>query len=720
MKRLSWLVCIFCLFFVFSCSSGGSGSPGDGDTSDGDEIPPDADLSDGDGDAVEGEEDSPLADPCNPNPCTEEHRSFCTIDGKGGYICVCDEDYRDYGDRICKPAFPCQDETECAGAHRECLNANGAPLCGLCLAGYHEVNHVCEADVACEPTTCSGRGACDDAGGIPTCACETGYVGDHCEDCDAAAGWHWNAAGDACTQDPCDPNLCATMEHRVCEPATGACLCELTFCDIGGACVAAGASDPEHGCQYCNPLNDPSQWSLRGADYECRPTGGSCDRAEFCDGTGADCPADEKFGPEEECRAAAAICDAAEVCDGEHNDCPADVLSTQACQDGDPCTARDRCDGLGAGAEHCAGEVYDCHDHGVCNDYDDVCTCDPTWGGDYCDRCAEGFHDVEGQCITDGFVPIAAGSFWMGSPEDEPGNIAWEEARHYVVLTRPFEVMTHEATQAEYETLIGFNTSCHGPLGEPYGVGECGPDCPVEGVNWYDALFYANELSLGHGIQPCYVFENVQCFGSDAVPGVDPWECYDPALEFTGIKRADVSLVGVDSVYECEGYRLPTEAEWEYATRAGTETALYSGPLTSLHPLDPPDPNLDRIGWFVQNAVADYGGVSDCKSIFGEGVTCGPHPVGLKEPNAWGLYDTIGNVWELVWDPYQRQYDLTTPEDPAIDPFGADYWDVVRRGGAFDSMANYCRSASRGGVHFDPSSSYCNQGFRLVRTLTGR
>lgn len=146
--------------------------------------------------------------------------------------------------------------------------------------------------------------------------------------------------------------------------------------------------------------------------------------------------------------------------------------------------------------------------------------------------------------------------------------------------------------------------------------------------------------------------------------------------------------------FDANGYRLPTEAEWEYAARAGTSTAFYSGPITYPKWSDPIDPNLDRIGWYFNNS----GDVTK--------------PVGQKEPNAFGLYDMAGNVWEWVWDIYEPYTD-----SPKTDPTGgASGYRLIRGGSAWDTAA-LARSATR-----ISKSAGTNQnrvlGFRPVRTAT--
>ncbi|MCB9487813.1 MAG: formylglycine-generating enzyme family protein [Deltaproteobacteria bacterium] len=293
----------------------------------------------------------------------------------------------------------------------------------------------------------------------------------------------------------------------------------------------------------------------------------------------------------------------------------------------------------------------------------------------------------------------------MGSPRDEPYRDS-NETQHYVTLTNDFEMSVYETTQAEFEAIMdGWNPSCFGPNGNefehcpPYVLPDCGDNCPVEMVSWYDALAYANQFSLAEGLTPCYILWSTYCQDNSYV-GANYMECMSKLKG--GIKATKYSLHGVTSVYECEGFRLPTESEWEYAARAGTTSAFYSGPIsTSVGNCSPPlDINLEKIAWYCGNTP----------NIEPNGFGRSTEPVGQKEPNAWGLYDITGNVKEWVWDGYgSYPGDVEDPEGVIDAPY------VSSRGGSVGSGHAPCRNANRG---TNPSRDTRGLiGIRLVRTL---
>jgi len=234
-----------------------------------------------------------------------------------------------------------------------------------------------------------------------------------------------------------------------------------------------------------------------------------------------------------------------------------------------------------------------------------------------------------------GFVYIAPGTFMMGSPSSEEGRDT-DETQHSVTLTRGFYLQTTEVTQGEWQRVMGNNPSY---------FSNCGSDCPVEQVSWLDAVGYANALSRADGLS----------------------ECYD----------SSGNVRGGGSIYACTGYRLPTEAEWEYAARAGTTGSRYD--------------TLDQVAWHSGNSGLET------------------HGVGELLANAWGLHDMLGNVWEWTHDWYGTYGSTVT------DPVGASSGsNRVLRGGDRNDSAQNARSASR----FSIAPAFRNDafGFRLARS----
>lgn len=234
---------------------------------------------------------------------------------------------------------------------------------------------------------------------------------------------------------------------------------------------------------------------------------------------------------------------------------------------------------------------------------------------------------------------LRPGRFWMGSPKSEASRDDADEKQHEVVVSLTFAIAVTEVTQGQYEQVMGNNPSQFSGA----------PDRPVENVSWFDAVSYCNRLSEREGIPPCY--------------------------------RIDGKDVAWPDGLRCRGYRLPTEAEWEYAARADGSTK-YAGSET-----------LDVVAWRAGTA----GGTTQT--------------VAGKRANAWGLYDFSGNVWEWVWDYYERHYETLPPADPIGPDNGTDR---VRRGGSWDDEAQYARSASR--VSGSPGFRSPRQGFRVARS----
>jgi len=220
------------------------------------------------------------------------------------------------------------------------------------------------------------------------------------------------------------------------------------------------------------------------------------------------------------------------------------------------------------------------------------------------------------------FVLLRRGEFSMGSMDDEQDRAVDEGPVSRVKISRPFWIGKYEVTQREWTAIMGTNPS-ESPLGE---------DHPVENVSWEDCQRFIERLNKISG----HIF------------------------------------------------RLPTEAEWEYACRAGGETVYCSGDRL---------PDLDRSGWYEGNSVGAH------------------HPVGQKEPNVWGLYDMHGNVYEWCQDYYRNSYSGGAGDGSAWEQ-PDENGNRVRRGGSYQQPPKNCRSAFRGTGK--PESRRGDVGLRLI------
>ena len=232
---------------------------------------------------------------------------------------------------------------------------------------------------------------------------------------------------------------------------------------------------------------------------------------------------------------------------------------------------------------------------------------------------------------------IPAGEFVMGSDAGEED----ERPAHSVKIGR-FYMDVYEVTQESYESLMGTNPSKRKD-----------PEHPVEQLGWLAAIKYCNMRSLKDGLKPCYNIETLACD------------------------------------FAADGYRLPTEAEWEYACRAGT---------SSDYAFPGGESKLGQAGWYKSNA----GGTT--------------HPVGLKLPNAWGLYDMHANVFEWCIDVYSDEYFAQSPTENLCNTGAAD--ERVLRGGAWNSGPDLCRVSARYSEApglADVCFGYDAYGFRCVK-----
>jgi formylglycine-generating enzyme required for sulfatase activity len=244
-------------------------------------------------------------------------------------------------------------------------------------------------------------------------------------------------------------------------------------------------------------------------------------------------------------------------------------------------------------------------------------------------------------------VLVEAGSFQMGSADGKPG----EQPVHTVNITRPFYASKYEVTFEQYDEFCD-DTTRRKLDDDGWGRG----NRPATIVVWPDAVEYCNWLSEKEGLTPCYS-------GQGTATKCD---------------------------FSANGYRLPTEAEWEYAARGGYRSQGFMYPGSD---------NVDDVGWHVGNSGTRT------------------RPVGQKQPNELGLYDMGGNVWEFCWDWYDRNYYESSPTDDPLgpslpsDPFERNR---TKRGGCCSESSDSLRTTYRSwSLWYHPTD---NDGFRIVRT----
>lgn len=261
------------------------------------------------------------------------------------------------------------------------------------------------------------------------------------------------------------------------------------------------------------------------------------------------------------------------------------------------------------------------------------------------------FHDIRSiELIPAGFVPIPTGSFTMGDGE-------FGSPAHTVNITRPFYIGKFEVTQEEWQDVMGSNPAFGLGVGDKY---------PIYNISWYDILVYCNKRSMNEALTPCYTING----------STDP-------LDWGSIpvNLPDSIWEAVVCDFNARGYRLPTEAEWEYAERYNG-TGQYPWGSTTPYP-----------------ALANYN--------TGSTTEVGSYPLGNTP---LGICDMAGNVSEWVWDWWNSAYPSTAQTDPT-GPATGTY--RVNRGCNCNSISNYCNICLRGyGMHYRKTST----GFRLART----
>lgn len=280
-------------------------------------------------------------------------------------------------------------------------------------------------------------------------------------------------------------------------------------------------------------------------------------------------------------------------------------------------------------------------------------------------------HSTDAPEAPEGFVLIPAGFFKMGSNVDdlEDFNYRFHKPVHEVTITKPFYMGKYEVTQEEYEKYCSYT----GTDSPDSSCGD-GDNYPAYYVSWYDALVYCNKRSMAEGLTPCYSI--------DDSPNPEDWGDVPTSSNSTWDE--------VECDWNANGYRLPTEAEWEYAARAGDNTVdslTYSGTSNSNE--------LEKYAWYFN--INSDGTIPE---------------VGTKLPNAFGLYDMSGNVDEWCWNWFTSEYDENT--EGGSDPTGSSAGSGrVVRGGHRADFSTGCSVSCYD--YIGPDNRNVILGFRVVR-----
>lgn len=595
----------------------------------------------------------------------------------------------------CQPAdpsiHPAADDPYGDGIDQNCDGADGVDLDG---DGYPSNLEVGDPLLDCNDSDAALSPADQDGDGYSSCA------GD-CNDLDASMTPN---DGDLDGYSSCDGDCDDSNDLRnpglaeVCDLLDND--CDSSTGEVGDGVDGDGDGDPS--CGDCDDSDGTAETLDRDGDgiSTCGPDGLPYTGDDDCDdnnnsfypgapdgyGDGLDSNCDGTDGIDSDGDGVAVLGDdcndsdpteypgAPELCNGEIEDCDGTLPDDEVDGDGDgyvecvgwvgtePLIIGDGDCGPGdiftypGAPELCSGIDNDCN--GIVDDNFDL-------DGDGYSPCAGDCDDTDPGSFVAGlphvtqaagtFLGICGGAFEMGCTTSQSNCPADENPAHYVTLTNNFWMSETEVTQGQWQALMGNNSA--GFIG-------CGADCPMETVNWFEALTFANALSAAEGRTECYLLSG----------------CTNPTGG--GFECSSVSISSTSgSPYDCTGYRLPTEAEWEYAARAGTDLE-FAGSNTS-----------GDVAWSSNSSAST-------------------HPVATKLANGWGLHDMSGNVWEWVWDRYDSDYYTSSS---AVDPIGPTSGsNRVQRGGSWEVGDWNLRVARR--YSDAPGDSIDWLGFRLVRT----
>ena len=343
----------------------------------------------------------------------------------------------------------------------------------------------------------------------------------------------------------------------------------------------------------------------------------------------------------------------------------------------------------------------------------------------------ENLNEEEQVLVKEGFVRVQKGELSLQKNRRYSNGIA----PNSISLQNSVLVAKTEVTQKEFQKILNWNPSYFGGCGTPCSTfsssdegaekdeirfqeafdidedlqsecfdvenlqaKECGPNCPVENVSLYDAIHYTNELSKSDNLPPCFELKNVIC--TDGRKSDSPSSCMNNKRK--GIGSAMISLSS-SKIENCTGYRLLTASEWEFIARAGSVQDL---PATK----NSTGTELRQMGCEVDSAL-------DKLAVYGGNSRGMPQDVATKEPNVFGLYDTVGNVWEWVYDSMEHEFRNPTSSEQGNAKRSSQSGKVEFKimGGSWLEFASYCRIGEYSSM--SPGDRDPSTGFRVAITI---
>jgi formylglycine-generating enzyme required for sulfatase activity len=588
----------------------------------------------------------------------------------------------------CSPAFSLQQplgctELGCAAQNRACSTDSGTAVCGSCVDGFSDSDGVCAVvdcgAVPAAPANATFAGISSTRfGGVVTYRCGEGYsidgvagaaveVARRC-----GADGAWEAASGVCAPVECGvypaPATQASFQGGTRTTFGGqasySCVAGYVVAGTGGSgytltCNATGSWDTPPACEAvdCGALTNPANGAVSipvGTTFGATATY-SCDEGYLLSGGLATrtCGATGSWGTAPTCNEIDE-CTSGAVCAAPNNVCTNLPGSWQ-------CSCA-----IGATGVTVVGGDASC-----VSGLGSLCTSDSECPSNSWCSTVSGYRRCSPRVFSGAahqmdFVFIPSGTFQQGTEGEGSG-----EQQFTATISRNYFVSRTEVTQGQWQAAtVGINGSCFQTIsGNSCTIGNGNNDGPVEQVTWYSALLYANWLSVSQGLSACYTFAG--CSGETG-----GW--YDGSED----RCTGAAFEGLT----CTGYRLLTESEWERAARGNTTTTFYWGDATDTE-------TVSLYAWFFDNS--------------GDRT----QRVGIREANAFGLYDMSGNVVEWVWDWYGPN-----PSSSSTDYTGLGIGSTrARRGGGWGGNDVLdLRSAFRFGN--DPSSQNYLVGFRLART----